>query len=162
MTLEEYKNEIKELKERLEKLETTKVEKPQPKRWKPEYNETYWFLNGDVYCEKWTGCLWDSFQYIIGNCFKTEEEAKEYKKKIEYTAQYKNYIEEHSDPIDWNDRVTSKYFADFNWDSHEIEVSCYNRYKQQGTIYASREQIIWLAIQEIGEDNFKKYVLEVE
>lgn len=163
MTLEECKNEIKELKERLEKLEAEKIEKPQQlKRWKPEYNERYNIIddNGETCDLRWDDDRYDNWRYLIGNCFKTEEEAEEYKKKIEYTARYKNYIEEHSEPIDWEDKEQEKYYPTF--DSSQIEYQYSRFYKQQGIIYASSEQILEDAIKEIGEDNFKKYVLEVE
>lgn len=165
MTLEEYKNEIKELKERLEKLEAEKIEEPQqPKRWRPKNGQIYWLLDryGNVEDTTWNTDSYDVWQHLSGNCFETKGEAEEYKKKIEYTAIYKNYIEEHNGPLDWTNTNQPKFLADFNCESHEIEVSRYSHYKQQGTIYASSEQIIWLAIAEIGEDNFKKYVLEVE
>ena len=162
MTQQEYENKIKELEKQIEELKMAKVEEPQSKRWKPEYDETYWFLNGGVYCEKWTDCVWDNFQYTIGNCFKTKEEAEEYKKQIEYTARYKNYIEEHSEPLDWNDYEQEKWEAHFSFYKNIIITDCNLIEKHQGVIYASSKQIIEDAIKEIGEDNFKKYVLGVK
>lgn len=162
MTQQERENKIKELESQIAELKAVKVEEPQPKRWKPEQNETFWYLNGDVYCDKWIDCVCDNFQYTIGNCFKTKEEAEEYQKQIEYTARYKNYIEEHSEPIDWEDFNQEKYLAFFDFRNHSVGVDWGHLIKKQGTIYASSEQIILDAINEIGEDNFKKYVLEVK
>ena len=45
---------------------------------------------------------------------------------------------------------------------NRINIDYYCTIKIQGIIYASSEQIIWDAIKEIGEDNFKKYVLGVK
>ena len=161
MTQQEYENELKELRERLEKLETTKIEEPQSKRWKPEYNKEYWMVEGTVYDICWYDNPIDNWNYLTGNCFKTKEEAEEYKKQIEYTARYKNYIEEHSKPIDWESEQ-KKWYVEFDTEDGNIEVNCVYAYKGQGTIYASSEQIIKDAIKEIGEDNFKKYVLGVK
>lgn len=162
MTQQEYENKLKELEKQIEELKMAKIEEPQPKRWKPEQNETFWYLNGVVYCDKWVDCGSDNFQYTIGNCFKTEKEAKEYKKQVEYTARYKNYIEEHSEPIDWNNRLQGKYYAEFEHANNKINIDCFYYEKFQGTIYASSEQIILDAIKEIGEGNFKKYVLGIK
>lgn len=159
MTQQERENKIEELESQIAELKAVKVEEPQPKRWKPERNEKFWYLNGDVYLDTWTDCVSDNFQYTIGNCFKTQEEAEEYKKQLEYTARYKNYIEEHSEPIDWNNLCERKYFAQFD---EEVEINCAYGVRSQGIIYASSEQIIKDAIKEIGEDSFKKYVLEVK
>lgn len=163
MTLDEYKNEIKELRERLEKLEAEKIEKPQPKRWKPKVNDKYYvtLTDGDIVGMHWDNDAEDNLRYLFGNCFQTKEEAVEYKKQIEYTARYKNYIEEHSEPIDWEGEQ-KKWYAEFDTEDGNIEVNCVYGYKVQGVIHASSEQIIKDAIKEIGEDNFKKYVLGVK
>lgn len=164
MTQQEYENKIKELQDELEQLKAAKIEVEQPKRWKPEYGEIYWKVesNGYVCHLHWGDDCCDDWRYLTGNCFQTKEEAEEYKKQIEYTARYKNYIEEHSEPIDWNNRTSYKYYAIFNFDNNKIEIDDFWYTKVQGTIYASSKQIIWDAIKEIGEDNFKKYVLGVK
>lgn len=164
MTKQEYENEIKELKERLERLETEKIEEPLSKRWKPEYNETYYVVvsQEDITDYIWDGGYFDKWSYLTGNCFKTKEEAEEHKKQIEYTARYKNYIEEHNEPIDWNNQLQNKFAVYYDCSDKIIDVEQVKTYKDQGTIYASSEGILWDAIKEIGEDNFKKYVLGVK
>lgn len=164
MTKTEYKNELKEIKERLEKLEAANIEEPQTKRWKPEIGDEYWAhsINGVVSNLNWRNDVVDKWNYLIGNCFKTEDEAEEYKKKIEYTAQYKNYIEDHNEPIDWENRMQKKFAVYYDCDTKTIGVEQIKTFKDQGTIYASSEEIIHEAIAEIGEHNFRKYVLEVK
>lgn len=164
MTKQEYENEIKELRELLEKLEAEKIEEPQLKCWKPNEDEKYWAVanNGDIGSTYWDDDNYDTWFYLTGNYFKTKEEAEEYKKQIEYTARYKNYIEEHSEPLDWEDENQEKYCAEYGNQEKEITVYSYFSWKYQGTTYASSEEIIWDAIKEIGEDNFKKYVLGVK
>lgn len=163
MTQQEYENKIKELQDELEKLKAAKIA-DSGKRWKPNKYETYWLVDncggaGEV---TWQNGDYDKWHYLTGNCFKTKKEAEEYKKQIEYTARYKNYIEEHSEPLDWNNLFSHKYCVEFISDENEFKVSWYSSLKNQGTIYASSEKIIRDAIREIGEDNFKKYVLGVK
>ncbi|MBO7714599.1 MAG: hypothetical protein J6S85_13570 [Methanobrevibacter sp.] len=162
MTQAEKDKIIKELQEKLAEAEKIKVD--EPKRWKPNKYKTYWLVDncGGVGEVTWQNGDYDKWHYVTGNCFKTKEEAEEHRKQIEYTARYKNYIEEHSEPIDWKNAKTLKYYAYMRIETQEIEVDNYDRYKIQGTIFASNGQVIWDAIKEIGEDNFKKYVLGVK
>ena len=111
MTQQEYENKIKELEKQIEELKMAKIEEPQSKRLKPNINEIYWTVkaNGNIDALNWFNDKTDNWKYLTDNYFKTEEEAEEYKKQIEYTARYKNYIEEHSEPINWNNS-SPKYF----------------------------------------------------
>jgi len=163
MTQAEKDKLIKELQDKL--AEAEKIEVEQPKRWKPDENMKYWRVNNKGFCTYGyytDDSYYDKWNYLTGNCFKTEKETKEYKKQIEYTARYKNYIEEHSEPLDWRDDRQVKYGAYYDFEDKNICVDTTKIYKDQGKIFASSEQIIWDAIKEIGEDNFKKYVLGVE
>ena len=164
MTQQEYENKIKELQDELEQLKAAKIEAEQPKRWKPKYDETFYYVehSGDVESCEWAGDCFDERCCLTGNCFKTKKEAKEYKKQIEYTARYKNYIEEHSNPIDWGNNAQEKWGAYYDFYDGKINTDGTKGFKEQGKIYASSKQIIWDAIKEIGEDNFKKYVLGVK
>ena len=162
MTQQEYENKIKELEKQIEELKMAKVEEPQSKRWKPRYNEIYWLVEGgDIFNSHWFNDRGDKWRSLIGNCFETEKEAEEYKNQIEYTARYKNYIEEHSEPLDWCNADQIKYSSHYDYTTNEIGILRCTGLKNT-RVYASNEQIIWDAIKEIGEDNFKKYVLGVK
>lgn len=56
----------------------------EPKRWRGEYGETYWFLsdNGSLYFKTEDNSKIDNYRYLVGNYFKTIEEAKAYKKYL--------------------------------------------------------------------------------
>ena len=165
MTQQEYENKIKELQDELEQLKAAKIAAEQPKRWKPNIDEEYYIVSaeaGELIKTEWNDDALDEWYYLTGNCFKTKEEAEEYKKQIEYTARYKNYIEEHSEPIDWNNRNQGKWGAYYDCVDEKISTDGTKIFKEQGKIYASSEEIIEDAIKEIGEDNFKKYVLGVK
>lgn len=163
MTQQERENKIKELKKQIKELKMAKIEEPQTKRWKPNKNEKYCVVgaNGNFGNVLYDNDVYDDWNYLIGNCFKTKEEAEEYKKQIEYTARYKNYIEEHSEPLNWSDDNQEKWYVFFSFYTNSIAINYNVLEKVQGVIYASSKQIILDAINEIGEDNFKKYVLGV-
>ena len=55
-----------------------------------------------------------------------------------------------------------KWGAYYDFYDGNINTDETKKFKEQGKIYASSKQIIWDAIKEIGEDNFKKYVLGVK
>lgn len=162
MTQAEKDKIIKELQEKLAEAEKIKVD--EPKRWKPKCSEEYWVVDefGTKTHFTFRNNIDDKWLYLTGNCFKTSKEAEEYKKQIEYTARYKNYIEEHSEPLDWNNEDQPKHYAEYWYDEECIKIDAYSVIRFQGVIYASSEQIIGDAIKEIGEDNFKKYVLGVK
>lgn len=57
---------------------------PKNKRWRAEYNEKYWCNdgNGGIYSSTEDGHKADSYRFLTGNYFKTEEEAEVYKEYL--------------------------------------------------------------------------------
>lgn len=51
----------------------------EPTRWKPEMHQVYRYINTDssISGSTWTDDYFDDGRFEIGNCFKTEEEAKQ-------------------------------------------------------------------------------------
>ena len=51
------------------------------KPWKPKYDDIYWYasIDGRVYSATWTDHNNDIHRYVLGNCFKTKEEAQKHK-----------------------------------------------------------------------------------
>jgi hypothetical protein len=131
-------------------------------RWKPEEDEIYFFVDdGSIYEDEWMGnFVNEEFKYSIGNCFKTKKEAEEYKTKLVFQQQYRDYALEHNDEIDWN-TPQLKQCAGYDNYENEIKIVCWESIKQQGTVYFTKSQDIWDFINLIGEENFKKYILEV-
>ena len=51
------------------------------KSYKPKYDDIYWYasIDGRVYSTTWTDHNNDMHRYVLGNCFKTKEEAQKHK-----------------------------------------------------------------------------------
>lgn len=154
----EYEVEINE-------EQVKEIEKPKYKRWRAEKGGKYYFLDSscsvvymvDYYIE------FDRKRYEVGNYFKTKEEAEFRRQQLLYLQQYKDYLgEDLVTEDDWKDNDILKYYAYYDYDSNIVDIDGGIYFKFQGTIYSKSKQKIKDFIKEIGEDNFKKYILEVE
>ena len=132
-------------------------------RWKPKDGEIYWLIvsSGDIDWEHNVGSPCDNYRHLVGNRFKTKKEAEEYKKKLIYQQQYKDYALEHNDEIDWKSYDQHKYKAYYSHLDKKLEIEVNQNWMSQA-VYFTNEQDILDFIKLIGEDNFKKYILEVE
>lgn len=162
--IEELEDKQAELQKQLDELKRVKIEEPLKKRWKPEPYHTYYYIgsDGDIYYCCWHNDIVDDWRYLTGNVFRNQKEAEGHKKKIEIQAQLRNFVEERSDELDWNDVGEEKWQIYYSVTKKELRTNYVMYAKTLNTIYASSEQILRDAIAEIGEDNIKKYVLEVE
>lgn len=154
----EYEVELKE-------EQVKEIEKPKYKRWRAEKGEKYYFLSdlGEILSANDCRDKSDNFLYNTDNYFKTEEGAEEYRKKLLYRQQYIDYIgEDLVTKDDWKDNDILKYYAYYDYDSNIVDIDGGIYFKFQGTIYSKSKEKIENFIEEIGEDNFKKYILEVE
>lgn len=169
MNKTELEKQIKELEEKQAELQKQinglkQVKIEEPKRWKPEIEDLYYYVcdGGTIIQDVWEDCITDDWRYLTGNVFKTAQEAEEYQNKIEIQSKFKNFVEERNEKLDWNDSGKLKHYLLYV--NREKRIDFFYDYcvKRQGIVYASSKQILQDAIKEIGEDNIKKYVLEVE
>lgn len=142
-----------------------KANKPKNKVWKPEENETYYYLYSYGNIEKATcaNSNMNKNRYAIGNCFKTKEEAEFALEKQKVITKLKRFALEHNkEKIDWNNSKM-KYFLYFNHEKNCIVItySCIHQYICE-PIYFTSEKIAQAAIKEIGEERLKKYYFEVK
>lgn len=134
-------------------------------RWKPKMGEKYYLVDdaGDICSNSWGNYDLDAFRHSIGNCFKTYEEAEEYKTKLVFQQQYRDYALEHNDEIDWENDKQKKWYVFYEPGLKGYTTGCeYETSFSQGTVYFTNEQDIWDFIKLIGKKEFKKYILEVE
>lgn len=164
MTKQELEQELEQKIEQLQK-QLDELKKVKEKKWIPAENELYYFVSDNLEvhnADNTNRSFFDIPRIEIGNCFKTKEEAQFVSDKIKYTLMFKHYVEEHNEPLDWEDVHQPKWFIYYNYTMHYVDYDIYIKEKQQGSIYATSKQIIEDAIAYIGKDNVKKYILEVE
>ncbi len=162
MTKQEIEEKIEQLQKEIDELKNVKVDETK-KRWIPAENEQYCFIDEDLEIESefFDDDEYDNNLIKLGNCFKTKEEAQFVADKIKYTLMFKNYVEEHSEPLDWKDVEQDKYYIYYDFYNGCIDFAIDDICKIQGIIYASSEQILKDAIAYVGEENVKKYILGV-
>ena len=157
--LEELKNQLEEIKKQIEELE-----KPKKEIWKPEFCEHYWYIvaSGRVVDAWYDEVDFDPEVFDCGNFFKTEAEAEHQANVQKYTNLYRKYVEEHSEPLDWNNVNQCKCYAYYTHYDEIIDFYTEHHKKLQGVIYASERKILEEAIEFVGVENFIKYVIGVK
>lgn len=140
-----------------------KANKLKSKVWKPESNERYYALTsfGNI-CKSKNSSKIDDKCYEIGNCFKTEEEAKFALEKQKVITELKRFALENNEcELDWKDYGQKKYCIEYDC-ANDCFINNKYRFRVKGSdIYFSSENIAKQAIETIGEDRLKKYYFEV-
>ena len=144
------------------------IKKPKYKRWRAEEGEEYYFLSdlGEILSAIDCRDKSDNFLYNTDNYFKTVEEAEFRIRKLLAIQEYEDFLA--NDLVtdeDWKNPNILKYKAYFDFDPLRglgIRTSADCLMKYQGAIYSKSKEKIENFIKKIGEDNFKKYILEVE
>ena len=136
------------------------IEKPKYKRWRAEKGEAYFYIfkNGSIDKHLDANDNEDNFFYDIGNYFKTKEEAEFRKKQLLYLRRYKDYLgDDLVTEDDWKKPSLGKYATCIDNYCNGLTITTNNYLKIQGVIYSNSREKIENFIEEIGEDNFKKY-----
>lgn len=138
--------------------------KQKNKVWKPEENETYYYSYsyGNIDEDTWDSANEDRNRYVLGNCFKTKEEAEFALERQKVIMELKRFALEHNEEdIDRHDSNQIKYFLSYRHDKNIIFIDYYY-FIQICDIYFTSEEIAKAAIKEIGEERIKKYYFEVK
>lgn len=129
--------------------------------WKPEYDEWYFYVSGYgiVGSNVWINDYIDNGYYEIGNCFKTEEEAKFALEKLKVETELRRFAEENNEyEIDWENDAQEKWFIYYC-----DKICLYQTYiTMRNDVYFSSKKIAKQAIDYIGEERLKKYYLGIE
>ena len=133
----------------------------QPKRWRAERGISYYYITdcGNIAPSKEDGHPSDNFRFNTGNYFKTKEQAEGYVQKLLIQQKYK-------DMSDVTSKDCGKTFAGLNWQVRynrqlkRVEYAWTNGFKY-GIVCFSSEKKAQEAVKTIGDDNFKKYILEM-
>ena len=168
MSREEYEKTLKSLQDQIEELKKVEVVDDKPKKgeiWMPKHKSSYYYICSDYQISgtiNYRGSAIDSRFMECSNFYETRDKA-EYQANVQkYTNLFRKYVEEHSEPIKWINGSNYKYCIYYDYNYGTIEFTFETTYKQQGTIYASSEQVLKDAIEFVGKDNVIKYVLGVE
>lgn len=157
-------NLTNEEREQLLKL-IKKSNNPAKKRWKAQDNGIYYYLgtDGQIYSCKDAGDSFSKRTYIIGNYFKTKEEAEfEINKGLVY-QELKDYALEHNKhEFNWVDPLQDKWTIYYDFGAKRLSVSSWHTIYGMGQIYFSSKTIAESAIFAVGEDRIKKYLFGVE
>lgn len=159
-SLENILKSINELKEWAEN-ELKGLKEYKPKRWKPKDHEKYYFFDNYYGVENhyWINDLTDNYLHTTHNCFKTKEEAEAYGCNLETKRLLMVFADEHNEDIDWKDYNQFKYSIYYNYEYDKLNVMSTDSIRKKD-IYFSSEEIAEQAIEEIGEERIKKYLLE--
>ena len=140
--------------------------KEEKKWWKPEKRTQYYVIHGDGDVERicYTNNPSDNRAIFMGNCFKTEEEAKFMVEKLKVIHELEKFAyENNEEEIDWKNKTQCKYYLVYDTEDGELYVD-YAAYctREPLNIYFTSSKIAKKAIEEIGEDRIKKYYFNVE
>ena len=144
--------EINSLKQRVAELEQ------QAKREQefPQYGDTYWCINkyGGVSKETWDGYDFEKDMLVIGNGFRTEQEAEFVVEKLKIEAELRKFSRPFIEGEDnWYMALGDAFETYYMNDSID---------PIQGVIYFDSLKSAHQATGEIGAERIKKYIFRVE
>lgn len=142
-----------------------KANKSDSKVWKPEYDMDYYFIrnNGQICYTNWIKSDIDKERFILGNCFKTEEEAEFALERQKVITELKRYMLENNEKeIDWYDHCVLKYYIQYDYVNDTLNIASTRYYKSNiSSMYFTSDKIAQAAIEAIGKERIKKYYFEV-
>ena len=141
------------------------VEEPKSKDWKPKKGDKYYYINdaGFIFNYDCREDISDEAHLNIGNCFKTEEEAKHMVEKLKVIHELQKFAYENNEKeIDWNNKTQYKYYLVYATEDEELYVDYAVYCKRESlNIYFTSSKIAKRAIEAVGEDKIKKYYFNV-
>lgn len=142
------------------------VEEPKIKDWEPKKGDKYYYINdaGFIFNYDCREDISDKAHLNIGNCFKTEEEAKHMVEKLKVIHELQKFAYENNEKeIDWNDAKQYKYYLVYDTEDEELYVDYAVYCKREPlNIYFTSLDIAKEAIKTIGENRIKKYYFDIE
>lgn len=161
--LEELKQELKKLENKINKLESREKEEVTNKYKRERYRgDRYLSLDyfGDFTSYIDLNDKIDNFNYNIGNYFKTKKQVGNYKEKLLIEQKLKDIAMElnKGEKIDWDNDSQYKYYLYYNFSNNEISYRAYMLIKLQGIIYCLDENFKDVVIERIGEERLTRYL----
>lgn len=156
-------NKIEELQKKVDELQKELDELKKQENngmWIPKRGEGYWHINGcgEVFYTINAFDQYDEKRFLIGDVFKTKEEAEFTVEKLKVLAELKVFAEPKDRKWDGKNRHWCiGYDVEEDW----IHVGHWLAYKSNEVCFETKEKA-QQAVSTVGEDRIKKYYLEVE
>ena len=142
------------------------VEEPKIKDWKPKKGDTYYYIGsvGSIFNYDCREDILDEAHLNMGNCFKTEKEAKHMVEKFKVIRELQKFANENNEEkIDWKNFNQCKYYLVYDTKDEDLYVDYAVYCKREPlNIYFTSCKIAKRAIEAVGEDRIKKYYFNVE
>lgn len=148
-----------------ERVNKKEEKKSEPKIWKPEYGDWYWFVGSDGQinnCE-WANDRIDRGRYSMGNCFRTKEEAEFAREKQKVKTELQRYADEYNDPDqeEW-DGANFHYYIGYDVIDDDLMPVPAVMLRRINEVYFSSKEIAEDAANKIGVKRIIKYLFDVD
>lgn len=148
-----------------ERANKKEEKKSEPKIWKPECGEWYWFIGADGQinnCE-WANDRIDYGRYSMGNCFKTKEEAEFAREKQKVKTELQRFTDEHNDPekLEW-DGAKFHYYIGYDVIEDDLIPVPAVMIRRINEVYFSSKEIAEDAANKVGAKRIMKYLFDVD
>ena len=167
MNKQQILEQIDELKQKIEVLEK-KVNSPEFEgikksvRQMPKKGEVYYFVDSAGYVSHtyWAGGEEDLFRFNTGNCFKTEQEAIDFKENLITKQQLKDLALEINNgvEIDWDYYYQLKYYILYNNKFKTLSIDFDRNHQCSSKIYCINPNFLDIAKDRIGEEKLIKLI----
>lgn len=136
-------------------------------RWQPPTGTIYFYLIDDGRTDfmYWGNDNVDLFHFNTGNCFKSEQEAIDFKENLLTKQQLKDLALELNNgvEIDWDDYTQSKFSIFYNGyrdtqNTQKLKLDSADWYTELGQVYCLDETFLEIAKERIGEEKIIKLI----
>ena len=158
--IEDLEKQLAEVKEQVNSIEDEEIKNCV--RWKPERTELYYFIDndGDILSETWEDYSNEKFRFNTGNCFKTEQEAKDYKENLLTKQALKDLALElnEMERVDWDNYEQWKFYIYFNYSKNQLCTHFHSMGQNLLMIYCLNKDFLTIAKDRIGEEKLIKLI----
>lgn len=158
--IDELKQKIEELEKEVNSPEFDEVKKGV--RQKPECGVVYFYLKHDGYIGSthWGIEDTDLFRFNTGNCFKTEQETKDFKENLLTKQALKDLALELNNgvEIDWDYYYQLKYYILYNNKFKTLSIDFDRNHQCSSKIYCINPNFLDIAKDRIGEEKLIKLI----
>lgn len=158
--IEDLEKQLAELKEQVNSPEFEGIKKGV--RQMPEYDERYYYIDdsGVIISTPWYGTDSDIFRFNTGNCFKTEQEAEDFKENILTKQALKDLALELNNGVEicWKNSQECKYYVFTHSLDGGLHTTSTTNAQSMGEVYCLNKDFIDIAKDRIGEEKLIKLI----